>query len=73
MIQANSLEQSLFWIHSGRHPWYGSPLGYSAIQEHWPLLQFALAPQGEGLQGSSNEGSFAKRLSDVKCEKVDGY
>jgi hypothetical protein len=30
---------------------------------HCPLLQFAFAPQGEGLHGSSKEGSFAKRFN----------
>lgn len=50
-IQALSLEQSLFITHSGLQPEYGSPK-YSFIHEHWPLLQLAFGPQGDGLHGS---------------------
>ena len=42
-------------VHSGRHATYGSPK-YPAMQVHAAALllslHLALAPQGEGLQGS---------------------
>jgi len=53
--QARSLGQSVFRTHSGRQETYGSPW-YSGIHEHWPFRQRALAPQGDGLQGSSATG-----------------
>lgn len=61
--------QSEFKTHSGRHPEYGSPW-YSGKQEQIPLLHKAFGPHGEGLQGSSNSGSFSGTIYDFILEIV---
>lgn len=54
-VHALVRSQSAFVTHSGLHPVYGSPK-YSGRQTQEPApffsLQIALAPQGDGLQGS---------------------
>jgi hypothetical protein len=50
-MQALSREQSEFSTHSGLHPKYGSPK-YSGRHEQAPSWHIALAPHGDGKQGS---------------------
>ena len=58
-IQARWLGHSVLMRHSGLQPTYGSPM-WSGIQRQDPALSralhSALAPQGEGLQGSMISG-----------------
>lgn len=73
LIQALSLEQSLFRTHSGLHSLYGSPW-YSARQVHIPSLHWAFAPQGFGLQGflgsSGSEMNSCKLLFFLRLFKI---
>lgn len=52
-IHAFSRVHSVFDIHSGRQPIYGSP-SYSDIHEQMPFEQFAFGPHGVGLQESTD-------------------
>lgn len=58
LMHALFIGQSVFKIHSGRHPEYGSPW-YSLIHVHLPLLHNAFGPHGDGLHGSEYCGSWA--------------
>jgi len=51
-MHALIMGQSVFKIHSGRQPEYGSPW-YSLKHEQIPLLHNAFDPHGDGLHGSS--------------------
>lgn len=55
-IHALFLGQSVFNVHSGLQPIYGSPW-YSFKHVHIPLLHRAFEPQGDGLQGSEYIGA----------------
>lgn len=65
LTHALSLGQSVFKMHSGRQPVYGSPK-YSGKHTHEPApflsLQTAFAPQGDGWQGfiGSDVGGVTK-------------
>lgn len=48
--------QSVFKMHSGRQPAYGSPK-YSSKQVQAPSIHFALAPHGDVAHGSTYSGS----------------
>lgn len=51
--------QSVFKIHSGRQPAYGSPW-YSLKHVQIPLLHTVFDPHGDGLHGSVYCGSGAR-------------
>lgn len=69
LLQALFGEQSVFMVHSGLQPKYGSPW-YSGKQVQAPLLHLEFVPHGDGLHGSSLLGFWGSEAKNENSCKV---
>lgn len=57
---------SVFSVHSGRQPMYGSPK-YSFMHVQMALSHFALAPHGDGSHGLYVVGGSSRSIISIHC------